>query len=1409
MSCESRIHWLKTSVRMAIMALWFAGNLAFAGSHSAQSGNTTVDTRGTSGVGSLEGAVYGGANRVPLVGASVAAGGSTGTSGSDGRFSIPSLPPGSYAVTVTASGYLPATVAGVQIAANQTKTLTVFLTEDSGNAVHPVVLSVESRYGDLFPTMSGQQVNNTYTAHVDWHGKQPASVLFDAPHQDIASACSPGQTLVAATFDNMGAAFGSSVLPLAFPLVVTARSSDGSESPPVTVYPRMFAVPEWLIGLPWCEIQFAVANGGWEFDMNAKFPNEMLEGRTTVPDWVPFIGGEFGLKKTQALLEGSFSSPESSGKFTAAATTGFKCGKIGEVGGEVGGGIEAVLGSDWSVSGLFIVGVEGTLSQDIGILKCLSFIPGVGAFALTPPGMWVDEHVFLYGEVSPAIEAELALLIIPKVEFQGAEISMECGLKAGVEVDAYPFRVNGYVGGTPYLVIQLPPDPDYFKEAAIDFVAGAHVRLFDATLFKAEGTWHLILIESASDKGLSVSSSPEGHWELAGSSVRVEHGLQPIRAKAGSSYNVLATAVPAKSGFGIAALSSAPFAPLSNTSASNLILNVYSESLPALAADGTSQLLVYGYDDPAKTNFQSTEIWYCWNNGAGWTVPAAVTDDNHLDCQAQLVFDDRGHGIAVWQRSHGIITNSSTLFEDMELAYAVFSPTSGTWSAPAFLSENNWLDHVPQLARGTNGVLMLAWIANEQNELVGMTNAPNRILTRKWDSTTMTWAPVQEALGTGMGSGVVSYSLAFSGSTGALVFAKDMDGVLTNSLDTELFSVSYDGAAFGLPQRLTDDAIPTADSFPKAMYSHDGHLFTVWIRGGALVMAQDLNVTAIRTVRDVGASAGLAGFSLASDPSDNLFVLWPDFANGHFDVRYRVYDRGFDAWGTDDGLLTDDMAAEKSICPIFTPDGTLVMTYSRTEMVYTNAEVTLTNGQVITVGNVPREGQTDIVLLRHSPGTDLKIAGLTLSPSNPAPGSVAQATILLRNHGDQARTNLQVALYDGEPAAGGTQIGATWSASGPVAPQATVSNTWSWVVPGTDSPHRLYAVADPGNQIDEYIEGNNTSSWPCVLADLAVVNAESHWIVGNRYALETRIANTGVVSCGTFDIQAHLGGPAGPVVASISVPGLTAGWTDSQTVEWDAAGTPLPTNIWITAVHTNGLWVDATPQNDGVALAVTPPTVGIAVAPGSLTAVPGPNRISLRWTDTVQGEDCFRILRRPAGISNWTETAFVPANICYGVDTNVTLGLDYIYKVFAANEHGPGPFSGEATAQALVDADGDGMPDGWEGQNFGNATNANAVSDYDGDGSPDAGEYAAGTCPTNPTSVFALGNFRSASSNAFVIQWSSVSNKFYTVVRTTNLLESAGVAPLVGTLPATPPLNTYTDRVDVLDRAFYRIGVEP
>ena len=69
----------------------------------------------------------------------------------------------------------------------------------------------------------------------------------------------------------------------------------------------------------------------------------------------------------------------------------------------------------------------------------------------------------------------------------------------------------------------------------------------------------------------------------------------------------------------------------------------------------------------------------------------------------------------------------------------------------------------------------------------------------------------------------------------------------------------------------------------------------------------------------------------------------------------------------------------------------------------------------------------------------------------------------------------------------------------------------------------------------------------------------------------------------------------------------------------------------------------------------------------------------------------------------------------------------------------------------LADTDGDGLPDAWEQQYFGNPTNAVASADPDGDGMSNLQEFLTGTNPTNHASAFRITSVTRESNNVRIV----------------------------------------------------------
>ena len=118
------------------------------------------------------------------------------------------------------------------------------------------------------------------------------------------------------------------------------------------------------------------------------------------------------------------------------------------------------------------------------------------------------------------------------------------------------------------------------------------------------------------------------------------------------------------------------------------------------------------------------------------------------------------------------------------------------------------------------------------------------------------------------------------------------------------------------------------------------------------------------------------------------------------------------------------------------------------------------------------------------------------------------------------------------------------------------------------------------------------------------------------------------------------------------------------------------------------------------------------------------------------------------------------------------------------------------------DADGDGLDNG---QEYGEGSNPTA-GDTDEDGMDDGDESIAGTSATNSSSMFLVdGSTSPSGGNRIIIQWASASNRLYGVWRTTNSL--APFEQLQVNIPATPPMNTFTDSFGTAGTMLYKVRV--
>lgn len=126
-----------------------------------------------------------------------------------------------------------------------------------------------------------------------------------------------------------------------------------------------------------------------------------------------------------------------------------------------------------------------------------------------------------------------------------------------------------------------------------------------------------------------------------------------------------------------------------------------------------------------------------------------------------------------------------------------------------------------------------------------------------------------------------------------------------------------------------------------------------------------------------------------------------------------------------------------------------------------------------------------------------------------------------------------------------------------------------------------------------------------------------------------------------------------------------------------------------------------------------------------------------------------------------------------------------------------------------VDADRDGMPDGWELNYFGstNHPDGTATADWDADGLSNLGEYIAGTNPTNPASVWTVTDLSAPGAADIAFRWSSVSGRYYSVYSRTNLASASWSTSVTRRFSTSDGVMAYTNS-DGAPRQFFRVGVQ-
>jgi len=1043
----------------------------------------------------------------PISGAIISAeGGGSTTSDSKGfyKFTLPG--DAAYKITVGKTGYYSRS-GTVNLKNIQYKRLNVALIK---TGARPAITAVESKYGKFF--LEGVPLTNEYKVLVDWNGETPGVVKF-AVNGKVSEVAAAGSEITKGF--NMGLDFNAGLRYLTNNLQIIAVSKAGIRSETERLHPIVIPLPAWSAAFGKFG-DLKIEDNLITYNLKKQWPEKpvaiQINPETLGSLWnlwslFPLVGGKnFGIPPTQAFLEIE-AKTDGSGSVISGGTTGFEAAGQ-ELQGKLGGKgklqYEQGKGLEWKGSSL-ILGLEGTMKKEVGpvtLIPALENAVNLG-FGVGKVIAWFNSLAKIEGKIKSGYDIDLELVnTTGKIEFKQSEGIISNGIELGLSMGASKIKAELSGGGTNKAYWQFPANPGYMKKIEAELSAKMALAIW---LFSKELTAdHTFVYPS--------DTTPSSVTDRAVLSLA---DFQPI------SRDFLNH--PPYSSFAASASGSRSSLEVRATAGqigdpAKLITNIYPYSEPVVATHGGHTAIAFVYFDPADPTLQATEIYFSYNSGSGFSIPAPIINDTRAEFAPALAFDGQGNLVCVWERIKEIGftgTQIDDMAKAMEIVYAVYDPSAKTWSAPAQLTDNAWLDHSPVLKTGSDGSLMLMWQSNQGNDIIGDATNPTSIQYALWNQGgfgAVKSIPAQF-------EDSFKFSLAYhDGSNAFLAYMREMDGNMATAEDEEIFYLTWDGSTWTDPLRLTDDQV--ADVSPQAIYRTDGRIELVWVKAGSLVRLTDLATGTHDLIRADATAAAFTDMKLARDKDNRLLVFWQGLDEQGTDTFYAVYDPDQDVW-SQDLRISHDSEMERFVNGQFAGDGTFHLVFTKE------------NTAGATAGFIP----TDLYHLTYTLATDLAVSSKNLSVQDgvPAPGALVTLEARIENKGDLPLNNNTVTFYHGDPAQGGTLIG-----QADVLPATLKAGTigtarQEWTLPDPLDNTMVFAVAAPASPLVETDSTNNQASFAVIKPDIEAVQIKIDNRSDGSLDLVAVIRNNAAIPVNDIPIAFQAGGQE---LGTITIPGL-------------------------------------------------------------------------------------------------------------------------------------------------------------------------------------------------------------------------------------------------------------------------------
>jgi hypothetical protein len=352
---------------------------------------------------------------------------------------------------------------------------------------------------------------------------------------------------------------------------------------------------------------------------------------------------------------------------------------------------------------------------------------------------------------------------------------------------------------------------------------------------------------------------------------------------------------------------------------------------PALALGPAGEMaLAWVAEDSALPRPQASEIRLRLFDRRGWGQPIAVTQDTRPDFNPQVAFQASGRAMVVWlQNKIEDLSPDSGLDErflrNLEVAYAVVEPKTGSVTASGRLTNDEALDFDVRLSAGHDGTLWAAWQSSPQAISVGDPQADNQLKAAAWDG--QKWSPVETI--TNQLTGTLWWSLAaFDKNSVGEAADQVAGGAFDDASQREIVMFERAAGGWEQPKRITHNT--SADLAPRLALKPDGQFVLAWYNaGGIFGLSGDLATppsTWFTATADT--AAGLSAGTLLAGPRGELAMVWPGRTPTGPDLYPAKFDAASQKWDAPKPIM-GGAVQENDVTASLRADGDLVMAFSQ------------------------------------------------------------------------------------------------------------------------------------------------------------------------------------------------------------------------------------------------------------------------------------------------------------------------------------------------------------------------------------------------------------------------------------------------------------------------------------------------